>query len=100
VKNAWHVYILECADATLYTGIARDIEKRLQQHNGAAGGGPRYTRGRRPVRLVWSEVAPDRGAALRREAAIKKMSRVQKFRLIGCTQRGQSPFSEAAGKGL
>jgi len=83
VKNAWHVYILECADATLYTGITRDIEKRLRQHNGAAAGGPRYTRGRRPVCLVWSEAVPDRGAALRREAAIKKMSRARKLRLAG-----------------
>ena len=82
MKHAWHIYILECADSTLYTGIARDIEKRLRQHNGEALGGPRYTRGRRPVKLVWCDIAPDRGAALRREAAIKKMSRVRKLRLI------------------
>jgi len=87
VKNAWHVYILECADTTLYTGIARNLEKRLRQHNGETTGGPRYTRGRRPVCLVWSEAVPDRGTALRREAAIKKMSRVQKSRLIGVLSR-------------
>lgn len=83
VKAAWHVYILECADATLYTGIARDLERRLRQHNGEAVGGPRYTRGRRPVKLVWCDMAPDRSAALRREATIKKMARAQKLRLIG-----------------
>ena len=95
MTDAWHVYILECADATLYTGIARDIEKRLRQHNGEAEGGPKYTRGRQPVRLVWCDVAPDRGAALRREAAIKKMSRVQKHRLIvaGELARSSGGFS-------
>jgi len=82
VKHAWHVYILECADATLYTGIARDLEKRLRQHHGEATGGPRYTRGRRPVRLVWHDTAPDRSTALKREAAIKKMRRDEKLRLI------------------
>ncbi len=78
----WHVYILQCADSTLYTGIARDLDKRLRQHNGEAIGGPRYTRGRRPVQLVWSDAAPDRSTALKREAAIKKLSRPEKLRLI------------------
>ena len=81
--HAWHVYILECADGSLYTGIARDLERRVRQHNGEQAGGPRYTRGRRPVRLVWSEAAPDRSAALQREAAIKHLDRVAKLRLIG-----------------
>ena len=83
MSEGWHVYILECADNTLYTGIARDLVKRLKQHNGDAAGGPRYTRGRRPVSLAWSDMAPDRGAALKREAAIKKLSRQEKLRLIG-----------------
>jgi putative endonuclease len=82
VSDSWHVYILECADTTLYTGIARDLQKRVRQHNGEAVGGPRYTRGRRPVQLVWSEVAAGRGAALKREAAIKKLSRPEKLQLI------------------
>ena len=81
MSDNWHVYILQCADSTLYTGIARDICRRLRQHNGEVAGGPRYTRGRRPVNLVWSELAPDRGAALRREAEIKKLSRGEKLRL-------------------
>jgi len=80
---AWCVYILECADTTLYTGIASDLQRRLSQHNGELAGGPKYTRGRRPVRLLWSVGAPDRSAALQREAAIKKLSRAEKLRLIG-----------------
>jgi putative endonuclease len=78
----WHVYILECADGSLYTGIATDLERRLRQHNGVQAGGPRYTRGRRPVRLLWSETATDRGAAQQREAAIKGLDRRAKLRLI------------------
>jgi len=79
----WHVYILQCADGTLYTGIARDLEKRFRQHNGERSGGPRYTRGRRPVQLIWSEQAKDRGGALKREAEIKKLQRAAKLSLIG-----------------
>lgn len=79
----WTVYLLQCADGTLYAGIARQIEKRLAQHNGELAGGPKYTRGRRPVELLWSEPAADRSAALRREAAIKKLSRADKLRLAG-----------------
>ena len=84
MDSPWHVYILQCADATLYTGVARDLQKRLSQHNGEQAGGPKYTRGRRPVRLVWSDQAPDRSAAQQREAAIKKLSRDAKLRLTGC----------------
>ena len=80
----WHVYVLRCADGTLYTGVARDLQKRLLQHNGAQAGGPKYTRGRRPVQLLWSDSAIDRSAAQQREAAIKKLSRGEKLRLIGC----------------
>ena len=82
--EGWHVYVLQCADGTLYTGVARDLQKRLLQHNGEQAGGPKYTRGRRPVQLVWSDTAADRGAAQQREAAIKKLSRGEKLRLIGC----------------
>lgn len=86
-REDWHVYILQCADSTLYTGIARDLQKRLRQHNGEAVGGPRYTRGRRPVRLLWSDVVSDRSAAQKREAAIKKLSRPEKLHLIGSKAR-------------
>ena len=82
MKGAWHVYILRCADDSLYTGVARDLSHRLRQHNGELAGGPRYTRGRRPVQLMWSERAPDRGAALSREASIKRLDRGAKLLLI------------------
>ena len=78
----WTVYVLECADGTLYTGIARDLSRRLRQHNGELTGGPRYTRGRRPVRLLWSESAADRSLAQAREAAIKNLSRAQKLGVV------------------
>lgn len=74
--------MLRCADGTLYTGVALDVEKRLLQHNGERAGGPKYTRGRRPVQLVWSENAPDRSSAQQREAAIKRLQRRDKLRLI------------------
>ena len=76
----WQVYIVECADRTLYTGVARDLGERIASHN--AGRGARYTRGRGPVRLVYSEPAPDRSAAQRREHAIKRLSLPAKRRLI------------------
>lgn len=78
----WHVYILECADGSLYTGIATNLERRFKQHNGEMAGGPKYTRGRRPVMLRWSDAAADRSTALQREAAIKKLSREEKLSLI------------------
>ncbi len=77
------MYILECADGTLYTGVASDLVRRLRQHNGEIVGGPKYTRSRRPVRLLWSEDATDRAAAQRREAAIKQLSRSAKLALVG-----------------
>ena len=76
----WQVYILRCADGTLYTGSTNDVEKRLAAHN--AGRGAKYTRARRPCALVYVEEAADKGAALRREAAIKKLSRQEKLRMI------------------
>ncbi len=76
----YEVYILLCHDGTLYTGIARDAEKRLAVHN--SGQGAKYTRSRLPVRLVYRETQPDKSSALRREAAIKKLSRADKLLLI------------------
>lgn len=74
------VYILECRDGSLYTGWTTDIENRLSAHN--SGAGAKYTRGRGPVKLVYIEYLPDRSAALRREASIKKLSREKKLLLI------------------
>ena len=82
----WQVYLLRCADDSLYTGVATDLERRLQQHNGELSGGARYTRSRRPVVLAYSENCDNRGAALRREAEIKRLTRTQKIELINHTQ--------------
>ncbi len=67
---------MRCADRTLYTGVAKDVAARVAAHN--AGRGAKYTRSRLPVTLVYRERAPDRGAALRREHAIKRLPRVAK----------------------
>lgn len=76
---AWFVYILRCGDDTLYTGITTDMEARLAAHR--AGSGARYTRGRGPLTLHHLEEAPDRSAALRRERALKRLSRAAKLAL-------------------
>ncbi len=73
-------YILECSDGTYYTGWTTDPERRLCRHN--RGNGARYTRGRRPVRLVYVEEQQDRSSAMRREIRIKRMSRKMKGKLI------------------
>ncbi len=85
--SGWFVYIVRCADGTFYTGIAKDVNRRCRQHND--GTASRYTRSRLPVRLVHQEAALDQGAALRREAAIKALSRRQKERLIGKARHGR-----------
>lgn len=77
---AWFVYILRCRDGTLYTGITTDVARRLAEHR--AGAGARYTRSRRPLRLAWREPQPDRAAAARREAQIKRLPRAAKLALI------------------
>ena len=76
----WWVYILRCGDGTLYTGIATDVERRFREH--ADGRGAKYTRGRGPLTLVYREAQSDKGAALRREAAIKRLPRAEKLALI------------------
>ena len=76
---SWHVYLVRCADGTLYCGVTTDLDKRLATHN--AGKGAKYTARRRPVRLAWSEPADDRGAALRREHAVKALPRRAKLAL-------------------
>ena len=79
----YYVYIVECADKTLYTGIATELERRVEEHNHSEKGA-KYTRVRRPVTLVYSEEYPDRSTASKREYEIKKkMSRTQKLKLIG-----------------
>ncbi len=78
----WFVYILRCKDDSLYTGVCTDLERRLLEHNECNKKGARYTRARRPVRVVYQEDCDDRSAACKREAAIKKLTRQQKLLLI------------------
>lgn len=74
-----YVYILRCADESLYTGYATDVERRVREHNGQAKkAGAKYTAGRRPVALVHQESFETRSAAMQREAAIKQLSRAEK----------------------
>lgn len=83
---SYYVYILECCDGTLYTGIAKDVQKRLKEHN-TSDKGAKYTKARRPVKLLYSESSKDRSSASKREYEIKKLSRTQKCELI---QRSES----------
>lgn len=76
----WYVYILRCGDGTLYTGITPDVQARLTQHQ--QGKGAKYTRGRGPLALVYTESCADRAEASRREYAIKHLSRAEKEALI------------------
>ncbi|MFP9061813.1 GIY-YIG nuclease family protein [Natrialbaceae archaeon A-chndr2] len=75
------VYVLECADGSLYTGYTTDLERRVDEHN--RGVGAKYTRGRTPVEVVYSERYESKSAAMSREYAIKQLTRVQKERLVG-----------------
>ena len=82
MSGGWQVYLLRCADGTLYTGVARDVQRRLRQHNGELAGGARYTSGRRPVELLWVESCNSRSAAQVREAEIRRLPRDGKLALI------------------
>lgn len=78
----WSVYIVRCADKTLYTGIAKDVERRIQEHNSCNIKGAKYTRNRRPVRLVYQESVDTRSQASIREAQIKQLSKYEKETLV------------------
>ena len=79
---AWFLYIVRCSDNTLYTGIAKDVEKRVGEHNTSDTLGAKYTKSRRPVQLVYKESHPSRSAAAQREHQIKKMTKQQKENII------------------
>ena len=81
MADSWKVYILRCGDGTLYTGITTDVQARLAVHQ--SGKGAKYTRGRGPLTVAYTEECPDKGTALRREYAIKALSREEKENLIG-----------------
>ncbi|HWQ99721.1 MAG TPA: GIY-YIG nuclease family protein [Candidatus Methylomirabilis sp.] len=78
--SPWSIYMLRCTDGTLYTGITKDVQTRIEKHND--GTGAKYTRARRPVALVWSARASTESAARKREAKIKGWTRAQKERLL------------------
>ena len=78
---SYFVYILECCDGSLYTGITKDIAKRLNEHN-TSNKGAKYTKARRPVKLLYQEPSLDRSSASKREYAIKKLTRLKKLQLI------------------
>ena len=80
MKDVWFVYIVRCSDASLYTGIARDVAARIAQHD--AGKGARYTRGRGPLALCAARKCTSKGDALRLELAIKRLPREMKERLV------------------
>ncbi len=78
-EDQWLVYMLQCADGSLYTGITNQLQRRIEQH--CAGKGARYTRGRGPLLLVYQEYCSNKSAALKRELAIKALPRTQKLLL-------------------
>ena len=87
--SPWQVYLLQCADQSLYAGVTTDLVRRIQQHNGQLAGGARYTRARRPVVLVWSQDCDSRSDALQREQALRRLSREQKLALIASVDEGE-----------
>ena len=81
MEKKWYLYVLRCGDGTLYTGITTDVQARFAQHQ--AGKGAKYTRGRGPLELVYTEECDDHSAALKRELAIKALPREKKEKMIG-----------------
>ncbi len=85
--GSWYVYIVRCADDSLYTGITKDVTRRVREHNARGLSAARYTRGRQPVELVYRETVESRAAATRREHEIRRLRRNQKLGLIGKSER-------------
>ena len=77
----WYVYMVECADGTLYSGVTTDVERRIKEHNDSPKGA-KYTRAKRPVRLVYTETCLNRSEATKREYALKQLTREEKLKLI------------------
>lgn len=92
---AWFVYVLRCADDSLYTGITTDVERRLHEHNCDDQKAARYTRSRRPLQLFYQEACADRAAAARREYQVKRLSRPAKLQLK-CALTSGSDGADAA----
>ena len=81
VYQMWYTYILHCSDNTLYTGVTTDLERRVIEHN-SSNKGAKYTKTRRPVKLVYNETYTDRSSSCKRESEIKKLSRTDKLKII------------------
>ena len=86
MEKNWTVYILECGDGTLYTGITDDLKRRLKAH--AEGKGAKYTRGRGPLELVYTEECGTHSDALQREISVKRLNRLEKMKLIANNKPG------------
>ncbi len=82
----WHLYVLQCADGTLYAGVTTDLQRRVKEHNSGTRAA-RYTRARRPVSLLRSWALPDRSAATRAEAAFKRLARARKLEVLAGKRR-------------
>ena len=84
-ESFWHIYIIKCKDSLLYTGVTKNLKRRIREHN--SGNGCRFTKYRAPVKLMYREKAASRSAALKREAAIKRLARKKKLELIKCKNK-------------
>ena len=82
MSTSWYVYILRCADSSLYTGVTTDVERRLLEHNNCNRTGARYTRARRPVVLEYAEKTVSRSVACKRESEIKSMTKAAKEKFL------------------
>lgn len=90
----YYLYILECGDKTLYTGITTDLDRRFKEHT--SGSGSRYALARRPVRIVYSEICASRSEASKREAEVKRWPRSEKLRLITEGKQKSTPVGECS----
>lgn len=81
MEKKWYVYMVECADGTLYSGVTTDVERRIKEHNDSPKGA-KYTRAKRPVVLVYTERCENRSGATKREYALKQLSREEKLKLV------------------
>lgn len=93
-SEPWDLYILKCSDGTLYTGVTKDLKRRIKEHN--AGHGARYTRGRGPVKLVYREKCKNHSAALVRECAIKALPRTKKKLIVRFSNGSPSHFKSSS----
>jgi len=93
---SWDVYVVVCFDNSFYCGITTDIERRIKQHNGELSGGAKYTRGRRPCRLVYKEKAENRSSASKKEYWFKKLSRREKEKYISYPSEPSEPWDSEA----